>query len=202
MVVIYYGMGNIGSVLNMLKRVVGDAVSSSETLRMIAASKLILPGVGAFDNGMENLRSRGLIGVLTEQVRERQKPILGLCLGMQLFGHGSEEGVQPGLGWLDAHCRRFRFEAGGWKCPHMGWNQIKPTSVIPLLASLGDETRFYFSHSYHVCCQDAGEVVATTTHGYEFASVVCSHNIVGVQFHPEKSHKYGMRLMADFAASG
>ena len=200
-VVIDYGIGNLGSIANMLKKVGVEAVVSSEAAVIDRADKLILPGVGAFDNGMKNLAERGLIPLLNDKVLEDQTPILGLCLGMQLFTQRSEEGELPGLGWLEAETVRFKFDQAHarLKIPHMGWNTVQVCQPHPIFADMEADMRFYFVHSYHVVCAEARTVLAQTHYGYDFASAVAKENIVGVQFHPEKSHKFGMKLLRNFA---
>lgn len=200
-VVIDYGMGNLGSILNMMKKIGAPAVISSKISDIEKADKLILPGVGAFDNGMKNLSERGLIHVLNNKVIKDATPILGICLGMQLFAKRSEEGILDGLGWIDAETVRFRFEGDktGLKIPHMGWNYLKIAREHHLFGDLGDNPRFYFVHSYHVVCNSSEDVLATTYYGYDFVSSINRGNIFGVQFHPEKSHKFGMRLLTNWA---
>jgi glutamine amidotransferase len=200
-VIVDYGMGNLGSVVNMLKKGGAQAVISSDPKVIAPASKLILPGVGAFDSGMRNLAERGLVTLLHQKVLEEKVPILGLCLGMQLLTKNSEEGQLSGLGWLDATTVRFRFsqEKSDLKIPHMGWNSIQIKKKSPLFTDLPSEPRFYFVHSYYVICQDIEDVAATTGYGFDFASVVWRENIMGVQFHPEKSHNFGLRLLKNFA---
>ncbi len=202
-VVVDYGMGNLGSILNMLHKVGVPGVISAEPSEIARADKLILPGVGAFDRGMQNLAERNLIPLLNDLVLEQRKPILGLCLGMQLFTRRSEEGQLPGLGWLDAETVRFRFAGPPpvLKVPHMGWNTLQPCANHPLFRDLGDEPRFYFVHSFYVVCGNQEEVLAQTRYGGDFASVVGKQNILGVQFHPEKSHRFGMALLRNFAES-
>jgi glutamine amidotransferase len=198
--VIDYGMGNVSSIANM-GRVAGHDMVISDDLSQIAnASKLILPGVGSFDAAMTLLHKRGIIEVLNHAVLERKTPILGICLGMQLFSRRSEEGYMPGLGWIAADTVRFRLGETHptLKVPHMGWNHIRPTRPDPLLNDLPAESRFYFVHSYHVACDDSADVLAQTTHGLSFCSVVGHGNIWGVQFHPEKSHRFGLKLLSNF----
>lgn len=200
--IIDYGVGNLGSIANMLKKVGVKSVITSNSKAIADAEKLILPGVGAFDNGMQNLRACGLADLLDQQVLEARKPILGLCLGMQLFTLKSEEGVEPGLGWLEAATVRFSFNgatSSSLKVPHMGWNYIQPKRSDPLLADLPNESRFYFVHSYHLVCSNTDDVLASTNYGYNFPAMVNRGNIYGAQFHPEKSHKYGMTLLKNFA---
>jgi imidazole glycerol-phosphate synthase subunit HisH len=201
-VIINYGMGNLGSVLNMFKKIgVHDVQISSELAEIEKADKLILPGVGAFDSGMKNLAERGLIDLLNHKVLLQKTPVLGLCLGMQLFSNCSEEGRLPGLGWIEAETIRFKNEGGKEtiKIPHMGWNTIKIEKPHPLFADLGEQPRFYFVHSYYVKCRSFADVFSMTNYSIDFASVVVKNNIMGVQFHPEKSHRFGMQLLKNFA---
>lgn len=196
-VIVDYKMGNLGSIFNMLKKIGVSTMVSSSISDIMSASKLILPGVGAFDNGMINLQQAGLISVLTEKVLVQKAPVLGICLGMQLLTRNSEEGSLQGLGWIDGYTARFRFssEQQGLKIPHMGWNTVvfKQGSIF----SQGYEAapRFYFVHSFHVVCDSEENVAGNTFYGYEFTSVIQKENIYGVQFHPEKSHKFGLRLL-------
>ncbi len=200
-VIIDYGMGNLGSIANMLKKVGAKAVISSDIATIENADKLILPGVGAFDHGMRNLNELGLIPLLNTKVLQDKTPTLGVCLGMQLFSQKSEEGILSGLGWIEAETRRFNFnqEQLGLKVPHMGWNLINLKQPHPVFTDMYEEPRFYFVHSYHVVCQQRENILATSHYGYEFVSAVARENIVGVQFHPEKSHKFGMKLYRNFA---
>jgi imidazole glycerol-phosphate synthase subunit HisH len=195
------GVGNLGSVENMLKKIGVKARVTSDAAEIEKAEKLILPGVGAFDQGMENLNGSGLTAALNRKVIAQKTPILGLCLGMQLFAKTSEEGRLPGLGWLDARITRFDFEGMGvrLKVPHMGWNTIRISQPHPILDGFDDELRFYFVHSYHMTCGDPADVLALTDYPIPFPSVVGRENIIGVQFHPEKSHRFGMKLLRNFA---
>lgn len=198
--IIDYGVGNIASIENMLRKVGAPVGIGRTEAELRGASHLILPGVGAFDHGMSSLRARGLEPVLSELVRERGIPILGICLGMQLLAQRSEEGSEPGLGWLDAECVRFSLPTTGrLKVPHMGWNTVSspPGAPNPLLP---EDARFYFVHSYHIRCHDAADVAGTTTYGYPFTAAVRRGNITGVQFHPEKSHRFGLELLRRFWA--
>jgi len=171
-VVVDYGVGNLASVVNMGRKAGGDFVVSSDPAVIAGADKLVLPGVGAFGRGMSNLISRGLVEPLNQAILERRVPILGLCLGMQLFSRGSEEGGGPGLGWLPADCVRFQCDrdGSGLKVPHMGWNQVEPPAADPLLTQLPPKPKFYFVHSYHVVCDDPADVVLWATHGVRFAA--------------------------------
>jgi glutamine amidotransferase len=200
-VVVDYGVGNLGSIVNMFKKVGVKAVASSDKAVIEQAEKLILPGIGAFDAGMQKLNERGLVPLLTQLVMEKKIPVLGLCLGLQLMTRGSEEGQLAGLGWFDAETVRFNFDAdqSHLKVPHMGWNTIEIRNNHPLLANLDVDARFYFVHSYYVRCHAANSVLAETDYGGLFHSIVGKENIVGAQFHPEKSHKFGMHLLKNFA---
>jgi imidazole glycerol-phosphate synthase subunit HisH len=199
--IVDYGMGNLGSILNMLKKLGVPATISRDPAEIARAEKLILPGVGAFDRGMGGLRDLGLRDALDRRVRVDRRPVLGLCLGMQLMTRGSEEGSLPGLGWVPADTRRFSFDEAHrhLKVPHMGWNELHIAQADPLLAGFDEAPRFYFAHSYYVACDAPADVLATTQFGIEFASVIASGNVFGTQFHPEKSHKFGMRLLGNFA---
>lgn len=201
--IIDYGMGNVGSMASMLKRVGVEATITSDPDVIAAADKLILPGVGAFDNGMRELTRRKLVPILNEQVIDKGKSILGVCLGMHLFARESEEGSATGLGWLPARAVRFQVASpsGPLKVPHMGWNTTHPVRSDSLFDGLDTESRFYFVHSFHVAC-DEDAVIARTDYGDAFVSAVRRDNIAGVQFHPEKSHRFGMRLLRNFAEDG
>lgn len=201
-VVIDYGMGNCNSIVNMFKKVGADACVSSDPQVLAAAKGIVLPGVGAFDNGMKKLRETGLLACIEEAVLYRKVPFLGICLGMHLLFEASEEGSEPGLGWLRGKVVRFKFPAGklsSLKIPHMGWNEMTVISEVPPFSIAADENRrYYFVHSYHVACADDSDVLATSEYGYEFASAVARENIIGFQFHPEKSHRYGFQLFKQF----
>lgn len=198
--IVDYGVGNVGSILNMLKKVGAKAEASSDPDVLRRAEKLILPGVGAFDAGMRKLHETGLIPLLNELVLEKKVPVLGLCLGMQLMTQRSAEGTEAGLGWFDAETVRFQFgpENAHLKVPHMGWNTLEVRRPHPLVADLGPEPRFYFVHSYHVVCADQSDVVACTDYGHAVTAIIARENILGAQFHPEKSHKFGMQLLRNF----
>jgi glutamine amidotransferase len=199
-VVIDYGLGNLGSIRNMLKKIGAEGAISSNVSDIEGAEKLILPGVGNFDQGMRNLEALGLVPVLENKVIQKKTPILGICLGMQLFARKSEEGKSTGLGWIDAEVVRFKFDdkERHLKIPHMGWNLVEIRQKNPLFEEMYPEPRFYFVHSYHVACRNEEEVLTQTFHGYNFVSSVKKENIYGVQFHPEKSHKFGMKLLDNF----
>jgi glutamine amidotransferase len=198
-VVIDYGMGNLRSVLNKVKKASIQAILSSRVEDIESAERLILPGVGSFGAGMERLQTHGLIPVLQETVVIRKVPILGICLGMQLFAAWSEESNTKGLGWIDADVKKFNFpESMSNRIPHVGWNILIPKRNSPLLNNIQTGQRFYFTHSYHLFCRCDYDIVATTEYGYEFASVIHHKNIFGTQFHPEKSHRRGIEIIRNF----
>jgi glutamine amidotransferase len=201
-VIVDYHLGNLGSIKNMLKRIGSESLISSDFADIQEAEKLILPGVGNFGQGMRNLEASGLLPVLEDRVIQKRTPILGICLGMQLFARKSEEGGSRGLGWIDAEVVRFKFDdkERHLKIPHMGWNLVEIRQRDPLFEEMHPEPRFYFVHSYHVVCRNEEEVLTQTFHGYEFVSSVKRGNIYGVQFHPEKSHKFGMKLLDNFVS--
>lgn len=199
-VIIDYGMGNLGSIINMLKKVGASAKISVDIKEIERAEKLILPGVGAFDTGMKRLNELNLIELLNDMVLVQKKPTLGVCLGMQLLTKRSEEGNMSGLGWIDGETHRFSFKSGqsNLKIPHMGWNTINIQHQSSLIQGLDDEARFYFVHSYYVVCENPDDVLTTTDYGFDFVSAVQRENVMGVQFHPEKSHKFGMQVYKNF----
>ncbi|MBL7221317.1 MAG: imidazole glycerol phosphate synthase subunit HisH [Phycisphaerae bacterium] len=200
--IVDYNMGNVGSIRNMLRKIGAESVITSDIDEISRASKLILPGVGAFDNGMTHIKQMHLPDVLGEMVLGRGVPVLGICLGMQLITRRSEEGELPGLGWIQADTVRFKFDrqTENAKIPHMGWNVARPRRCDTLFKGLGDseDAAFYFVHSYHVACDDESDVLAAATHGYEFTCAIEKGNILATQFHPEKSHRYGMQLLKNF----
>lgn len=199
LVVVEYGMGNVGSVMNMLRRIGSDPALSRDPDVIRRAGSLILSGVGAFDTGMRQLAAAGVVGALDE-ARANGAFVLGLCLGLHLLTEGSEEGELAGLGWVPGRTIRFGMgpEHAGLKVPHMGWNTITLRKAAPIVSAIAPDSRFYFVHSYHVVCDDPDDVAATTEHGYEFPSIVQRGRVMGTQFHPEKSHRYGMRLLERF----
>ncbi len=192
-------LGNTQSVVNMINRVGGEVIIAKTPEELSLAKKIILPGVGAFDVGMNELREHGWIDVLNKLVLDKKVPILGICLGMQFFFEGSEEGVLPGLGWISGRLKRFvSTQENGIKIPHMGWNAVhvyRPDSIIP---TMEEELRYYFVHSYYAICGDTTDLVATAHHGSDVTAAVQRNNIYGVQFHPEKSHTFGMALLKNF----
>jgi len=200
-VIIDYGLGNLGSIKNMLKRIGVESAISDAEAEIARADKLILPGVGSFDRAMANLHESGLIPLLNDKVLKERTPTLGICLGMQLMTGGSEEGRLDGLGWIDARAERFNFNGlnSNLKIPHMGWNNIAVRQTHPLFTEMTGELRYYFVHSFHVRCADPSSILATTDYGLEFTSAFFRENIIGIQFHPEKSHRYGFALLKNFA---
>lgn len=199
-VIIDYGIGNLASVLNMFKKIgVRDVKVSGKPEEIAVATKLLLPGVGAFDAGMNHLQQSGLVPVLNKKVLDEKTPILGICLGMQLLTKRSEEGVKPGLGWIDAETVKFNLDpALKLKVPHMGWNYINVNRENKLI-DRQSKNRFYFVHSYYVKCFDESQSLATSHFGTDFTCMVNKDNIYGAQFHPEKSLKFGMKVLENFA---
>jgi glutamine amidotransferase len=207
-VIVDYGMGNVGSILNMLRKFGEPCALTARAADLLEADGVILPGVGAFDAGVESLQRHGLFDVLRGDVMRREVPVLGICLGMQLLTCGSEEGRLPGLGVIDAHTRRFEFPSGetALPVPHMGWAEVVPaagaqaqdTLAAQLFQSTEPEQRYYFVHSYHVCCSRASDVLATARYGIEFSAAIGCGNVAGTQFHPEKSLRYGLGVMQNY----
>lgn len=197
--VIDYDVGNVGSIVNMLRRVGANTVVSRDRDVILAADKLVLPGVGSFDGGMTNIEAFGLADTLNQAVLGMRKPILGVCLGAQLMTQGSEEGTKPGLGWIPATIVHFKFPSHAkLRVPHMGWNEVRIAHPHAVLRNLPDPARFYFVHSYYMVADDDTWISGRTTYGAEFTSVLAHDNIIAVQFHPEKSHRYGMKLYRNF----
>lgn len=198
--IIDYGVGNLGSIRNMFRKIGASASITSDPKEIQAAERLVLPGVGAFDVARQNLDRSGLIPILESEVITRSKPLLAICLGMQLVTNGSEEGSQPGLGWVDATSVRFRPIADAYKVPHMGWAMVESSSTSRMFAHM-ETPRFYFLHSYFVRCDSPHVTTATAVYGGEvFVAAIESGSIWAVQFHPEKSHRFGMQLFRNFVA--
>lgn len=200
--IIDYGVGNIGSIANMLKKVGSDSIITSDPEQIRRAEKIVLCGIGAFDDGMTKLENMNIVDVLKQKVLEDKTPILGVCLGMQLFTKGSEEGNKEGLGFVDAYTKRFDFSGikteKPLRVPHMGWNVARNVKQSKLYENMYDEPRFYFVHSFYVSLARPEDELLQTNYGKAFTSAFEKDNIIGVQFHPEKSHKYGMRLYENF----
>lgn len=198
-VIIDYGMGNLRSVQKAFARVQVDAFISSDCRVISNAQKLVLPGVGHFTHGVKRLKESGIWDVLNRKVLLEQTPILGICLGMQLMARYSEEGNIEGLGWFDADVVRFRVsDPQTYKVPHMGWNTAERTTKSSLFADVPETAMFYFVHSYHVVCRQSQDSLATTTYESPFVSAIGKGTIVGTQFHPEKSHDWGLQLISNF----
>lgn len=198
-VIIDYGIGNLRSILNKLGRIGVDATISSNVDDIANATKLILPGVGAFPSAIDNLRQMHLIRVLEKKVLEDKVPILGICLGMQLMTKWSEEGNVEGLGWLDAETKSLRECSPSILVPHIGWNTALKKKDSPLMTNIPSESEFYFVHSFYVSCHDPSDIITVTNYGCEFASTIQRSNIFATQFHPEKSHSNGIKLLKNFA---
>ena len=193
-----YGLGHLGSIQNMLKVIGEKSVISADTDELDKCDRYILPGVGAFDAGMNSLNESGLKEFVKSQTLKEKKPLLGICLGMQLLGRKSEEGVLPGLGLIPFDNIRFQLQNSELKVPHMGWDIVDFKQKNPLINNLKGKQRYYFVHSYHAVCDKEENVLMACDYGYEFACAVVKDNIMGVQFHPEKSHDFGMALLTNF----
>jgi glutamine amidotransferase len=199
--VVDYGVGNLGSIANLCRYLNIPARFCSSPAEVASADKLLLPGVGAFDAAMAQIEQRGLRAALEHSVRNRGVPILGICLGMQLLSEASEEGSIAGLGFIRGHTVRIPAAPDGQPrltIPHMGWNKVSPSPSSRLLARLPPEPRFYFVHSYHVVCTDPTDTAGTVQYGAALTAAIERGNVFGTQFHPEKSHRYGMQVMRNF----
>ena len=198
--IINYGVGNLTSILNMHKRLGVDAHITSDAEEIKKASKIIIPGVGHFDKCMQNFNSSGLRPLVEEIYRQGDIPILGICVGAQMMTRGSEEGTEKGLGWVDADTIRFRCDKdSNLKVPHMGWTDIDVSGGSPLWREIPAEPRFYFAHSYHFLFTDDAVSIGRCHYGYAFTCAFQKGNVFGVQFHPEKSHRYGMSILKNFS---
>lgn len=198
--IVDYGMGNLGSVFNMFKKIGVASKIASDLEEIKSATKLLLPGVGSFDKAMQKINSSGIKEVLDYKVLKEKTPILGICLGMQLLMNNSEEGAEPGLGYIDGYAKKFQFsKEKKLKVPHMGWNIVKKAKPSLLTQDFEEESRFYFVHSYYVEVEKQENSILKTTYGLEFDSAIQHKNIYGAQFHPEKSHKFGMKLLKNFS---
>jgi glutamine amidotransferase len=199
--IIDYGLGNLGSIQNMLNKIgYTNVIITKNEEEINSANKIILPGVGAFDNGMKKINESGLLDVLNDNVIHRGKPILGICLGMQLMTKGSEEGILSGLGWIDAYSVKFNYKeiSKEFKIPHMGWNEVEILKHSSIIANLPSPSRFYFVHSYYVKCYNFNDELLSSNYGIDFCCAFQHNNILGVQFHPEKSHKFGMQILQNY----
>ena len=196
-VIVDYGVGNLSSVKNMLKKAGAYVKISSNINDILSADKLLLPGVGKFDYGMQMLNKSGLREAIDKFALDFKRPVLGICLGAQILGKKSEEGVEDGLGWIDFECFKFK-SIEKVKIPNMGWRKIKLKQDSLLFKNFDPKSRFYFVHSYYIKCRENKNIISTTDYSIEFCSTVNSNNIWGTQFHPEKSLKYGLSLMKAF----
>ena len=198
-VIIDYGMGNLRSVQKAFERVRIEAKICADIENINKADKLVLPGVGHFQQGINNLKNRGLFDLLNEMVLEKKKPIIGICLGMQLMTEFSEEGNCNGFGWIKAQTQKFSFTGNGLKIPHMGWNNLAIRSNDSIYKYISHDNFFYFVHSYFVACENDSDILAETEYGSKFVSSFHKENIFGCQFHPEKSHDKGLLILKNFA---
>lgn len=196
-----YGLGNIQAFANIYKRLNIDVCIASSPDELLAADRIVLPGVGAFDWAMTRLNESGMRAALEEAVVGKSKPVLGICVGMQMMANRSDEGVLPGLGWIDAEVKKFDLASFTQQThlPHMGWNDVTPVRDDDLFRDLGSGARFYFLHSYYFLPRNPEQVLAVTDYNGRYASAVCAGKICGVQFHPEKSHQWGIQLLKNFA---
>ncbi|HAM95380.1 TPA: imidazole glycerol phosphate synthase subunit HisH [Candidatus Azambacteria bacterium] len=197
--IIDYGMGNLRSVAKAFEKIGAQVRVSSSVEDLRNADRIVLPGQGAFGDGMKNLKTLGLIEPLYEEVMKKKKPFLGICLGLQMLARESSEGgIHKGLGFLQATVRRFQIDENSFKVPHMGWDDVIPKSNGILFKGIGEKPNFYFIHSYHMVCDDSDVVAATCDYGEVFTAAVEHDNIFGTQFHPEKSQKNGLQLLTNF----
>ena len=199
--IIDYGVGNINAFVNIYKSIGVDVKIAKSTLGLANATKLILPGVGHFDYAMDRFNTSGMIEVVTDLVINKKIPVLGICVGMQMLAKSSDEGILPGLGWVDATVKKIDISMlkQTTRLPHMGWNDINVTKKNPLLLKLENKARFYFLHSYYFQCNNYDDNIAVANYGSEFSCAVNHNNIYGVQFHPEKSHHLGIQLLENFS---
>lgn len=199
--IVDYGLGNVRAIANIYRRLQIPVTLASTAEELSRAERIILPGVGAFDWAMKRLGDSGMREVLDNLVLQQGRPVLGICVGMQMMALRSEEGVLPGLGWFDAEVKKFERARlpPSTQLPHMGWNDVRPKKGHGLFRDLGDSPRFYFLHSFHVVPRNLSDVLALTDYGESFASVVGSGRIWGAQFHPEKSHHWGIQILKNFS---
>ena len=197
--IVDYGLGNIRAFLNVYKRLNIAAKTATTPAELATATKIILPGVGSFDDAMDRLGRSGLREALDDLALRQRVPVLGVCVGMQMLAHGSDEGQRQGLGWIDADVKSLDSRAGTLPVPHMGWNDVRPVMKHRLFDQLDTGARFYFLHSYYFLCHRDADQLAVVDYGGDFACAAHAGNVYGVQFHPEKSHHFGARLLQNFA---
>jgi len=199
--VVDYGVGNLRAISNVLNYLNIEHRMGQTANDILQAERLLLPGVGAFDTAMDKLSRQGLVEALTQRALHDKVPVLGICLGMQIMCQRSDEGSKQGLGWFDAEVRRFDVSRmdHARPIPHMGWNEARPARNHPIIDGLVQPPRFYFVHGYHVVCRNSGDELLRCSYGYDFTAGIAQENLVAVQFHPEKSHRFGQALLANFA---
>ncbi len=199
--IINYGVGNIRAFVNIYNKLDIPIKIAEKESDLKNVDKLILPGVGAFDHAMAKLNSSGMRERIDELVLVKNTPVIGICVGMQMLANRSDEGISHGLGWIEADVKKFDVNKIQYKThlPHMGWNDIYGTSNNPLLNGLQQNAKFYFLHSYYFHCHNEHDVLATADYGIKFTCAANHKNIYGVQFHPEKSHQFGIQLLNNFA---
>lgn len=199
--IINYGLGNIQAFVNVYRRLHIPVCVATNAEELKGASRLILPGVGAFDHAIEKLDASGMRPALEHMVREQRMPVLGICVGMQILASGSDEGKLPGLGWVSGRVKGFATvpDLQGLPLPHMGWNDVQPINGSPLFRGIEDDARFYFLHSFYFDCEGGSAGIASASYGRDFVCAVAENNVFGVQFHPEKSHHFGTTLLKNFA---
>ena len=201
--IIDYGSGNVGAIANICERERIPYLITNDPARFETATHFLLPGVGAFDPTIDTLRRSGIVAALEAEVLGRGKPIMGICVGMHLLANGSDEGQREGLGWIPGHVTRIETTTLNRPphLPHMGWNGIAGDADDPLLASIDQERGFYFLHSYYFAECDPDDVVATVSYGGDLPCIVRRGHVIGAQFHPEKSHINGIRLIKNFVGA-
>lgn len=201
--IINYGVGNISAFVNIFKELNIPLKIVSNKEHLLGVSKIILPGVGHFDYAMSKLEESGMKEVIDEMVVSKKVPVIGICVGMQMMANRSDEGTLKGLGWIDAEVRRFdqnqKVNSIDLPLPHMGWNDVSPVGDSLIFSNLGDKSKFYFLHSYYFVCNNNSDEIAKSEYGIPFTCAANHENIYGIQFHPEKSHKYGIQLLKNFA---
>lgn len=199
--IINYGVGNIRAFVNIYNKLNIPIKVANRERDLVDIKKIILPGVGAFDHAIDKLNQSGMRERIDKLVLEEKLPVIGICVGMQMLAKRSDEGVKEGLGWIDADVKKFDVSKIEYKThlPHMGWNDVYTNTKNKLFTSLDENSKFYFLHSYYFQCDNESDIIATAKYGIKFTCAVNHENIYGVQFHPEKSHQYGIQLLNNFA---